>query len=632
MNICVSEKTETLLYAAEELQKYLLMMDEALSDEVGIVLSVKEYENIDPMVEDIVEIDIEKMKGTIAGSNGRSVLMGVYTFLKSAGCLWVRPGKLGEYIPKKPMADHSCKFYKKADCDFRGECIEGAPSLENIIETVEFLPKINANLFMMEYIIPYTYFSRWYKHVDNPYKEDEGVTFEDAGEIVHKIEMAVKKCGLQLHSLGHGYTFEPYGLPYRTRQDVYEPSEEALSVMAQIGGKRFLFKNAPNQTQFCMSNETARQKMVDFLVGYLQKKPYIDFLHVWLSDSRNNHCECDNCQKKTPSDFYVMLLNELDQALTEKGVRTKIVFIMYTDTYWAPETVRFNNPDRFIMTTATTGRDRSKPYLTERHDGPLPEYQRNQNTFTVTMPLSLSFTDSWKPVFDGKRFLFEYHFWLDHYVDPGYMHFAKNIYHDARSIADTGFHGIMDDKTQRCYFPTGLPMAVYGETLFERELDLDEYTDRYFEKCFGKDAEKARAYLEEISAIFGPDQLRVSDDVVVVDTGTGGGLKQQGYIGNPETVERISKIFGCLEGFRPVIEADRSYETECVRESWRILRLHQEYCRLYAEVFIALGKADREDAVAKVAAMKDWLARNEDAYQPYLDLPLCVMKLERLLK
>ncbi len=327
-----------------------------------------------------------------------------------------------------------------------------------------------------------------------------------------------------------------------------------------------------------------------------------------------------------------MLLNELDATLTEKGIDTKIVFIMYTDTYWAPETVRFNHPERFIMTTATTGRDRSLPYLTDRHDGPLPEYRRNRNTFTVTMPLSLSFTDSWKPVFDGKRFLFEYHFWLDHYVDPGYMHFTKNIYNDARSIADAGFHGIMDDKTQRSYFPTGLPMAIYGETLFDRELDLEEYTARYFEKCFGKDAKKARAYLEEISAIFDPDKLRVSDDVVVVDTGTGGGLKQQGFIGNPDTVERISKIYDCLEEFHPIIENDRAEEAECVQESWRILNLHQEYCRMYAEVFIALGKADKSLATEKVDVLKDWLGKNEDKFQPYLDLVLFIQKLDRMVK
>ncbi len=621
-----------MLYAAQELQKYLLMMDESLSDEVGIVLSVKEYDGIDPMVEDIIEIDIEKMKGTISGSNERSVLMGVYNFLKSAGCMWVSPGKLGEYIPQKPMADHSCKFYKKADCDFRGECIEGAPSLENVVETVEFLPKINANLFMMEYIIPYNYISRWYKHMNNPYKEDEGVTFEDAGDIVHEIEMAVKKCGLQLHSLGHGYLFEPYGLTYRTREDIYNPSEEALSVMAQIGGRRFLFKDAPNQTQFCMSNAAARTKMVEFLSDYLEKKPYIDFLHVWLSDSRNNHCECAECIKKIPTDYYIMLLNELDAAMTEKGIDTKIVFIMYTDTYWAPETQRLNNPDRFIMTTATTGRDRSKPYLTDRYDGELPVYQRNQNTFTVTMPLSLSFTDSWKPVFEGKKFLFEYHFFMDHLNDPGYMQFAKNIYDDARSIADIGFDGIMDDKTQRSYFPTGLPMAVYGETLFDRELDFSAYTEGYFEKGYGKDGQKAMAYLREISAIFSPEKLRVEDDIVVLDTGTGGSLKTQGFVGNPETVNRLSRIYACLDEFKPVIEKDRSEEPLCVQESWRLLALHQDYCRLFAEVLIALGRADRETATEKADAMKDWLAKNEDEYQPYLDLVLVAQKLKRLLK
>ncbi len=621
-----------MLYAAEELQKYLLMMDESLSDEVGIVLSVKEYEGIDPMVEDIIEINIEKMKGTIAGSNERSVLMGVYNFLKSAGCMWVRPGKLGEYIPQKPMADHSCKFYKKADCDFRGECIEGAPSLENVVETVEFLPKINANLFMMEYIVPYNYISRWTKHEKNPYKEDEGVTFEEAGELVHKIEMAIKKCGLQLHSLGHGYLFEPYGLSYRTRADAYYPSEEAYSVMAMLGGKRYMFKNAPNQTQFCMSNADARKRIVEFLVGYLEKKPYIDFLHVWLSDSRNNHCECENCRKKTPTDFYIMLLNELDAALTKKKIDTKIVFIMYTDTYWAPETQRFNNPDRFIMTTATTGRDRSKPYLADRYDRELPAYVRNGNTFDVTLPLSLSFTDSWKPVFDGKKFLFEYHFWLDHYCDPGYMHFAKNIYEDARSISNIGFNGVMDDKTQRSYFPTGLPMAVYGETLFDQNLDLDAYTDRYFEKAFGKDGKAARAYLEKVSAIFGPDDLRISDDVVVADTGTGGEEKKVGFINNPATVLRLSALEEHLSSFTATIENNLRVEDLCNRESWRLLLLHQDYCRYAVAVLIALAANKKEEAAVKLDEMKDWLARHEDEYQPYLDLVLCVQKFERLLK
>ncbi len=212
------------------------------------------------------------------------------------------------------------------------------------------------------------------------------------------------------------------------------------------------------------------------------------------------------------------------------------------------------------------------------------------------------------------------------------MHFAKNIYEDARSISDIGFNGVMDDKTQRSYFPTGLPMAVYGETLFDQSLDLDAFTDCYFEKAFGKDGKAVRAYLEKMSAIFGPDELRIGDDVVGADTGTGGELLRQGFVGKEETVTRISAIFDCLDAFKAIIERDRSDEPACVQESWRILKWHQEYCRLYAEVFIALGKADKELARKKVNAMEDWMAKNEDEFQPYLDLVICTQKLERMLK
>ncbi len=632
MNIQTQVFSETLQYAAEELKKYLLMMDPALADEVEISLFVKKYEDIDPLMDDIIEIDIEKMKGTISGSNERSVLMGVYNFLKSAGCMWVRPGKLGEYIPQKPMADYSLKFYKKADLPFRGECIEGGVSLENVVDTVEWLPKVNANLFMIQHVVPYVLFTRWYEHVDNPYKEAEDFPYELGKEYVTRIEKEVKKRGLQLHTIGHGYIYEKYGLPYRKRSDTYYASEEAISAMAMINGKRGFFKLVPNHTQPCMSQASVRKNMADWLVEYLERKPYVDFLHVWLSDSRNNHCECEECQKKIPSDFYVQFLNELDAALTEKGIDTKVVFILYTDTYWAPECTKLHNPDRFIMTVASTGRDHNLPYLPERYDKELPVFDRNKNTFNVTLPLTLSFMDGWKSVYDGKRFMFDYHFYEAHYVDPSYMQMAKRMHEDARSISEIGFDGIMDCKTQRSYFPTALPMAVYGEALFDQNLSFEEYKDLYFEKAFGKDAAAAKSYLDEICTIFEPQKLRVADDIVVIDTGTGGELLRQGFVGKEETVTRISAIFDCLDAFKAIIERDRSGEPACVQESWRILKWHQEYCRLYAEVFIALGKADKDLAREKVNAMEDWMAKNEGEFQPYLDLVICTQKLERLLK
>ena len=45
----------------------------------------------DPYVDDVIDIDITGLTGYIAGSNIRSILLGVYRFLNSAGARWVRP-------------------------------------------------------------------------------------------------------------------------------------------------------------------------------------------------------------------------------------------------------------------------------------------------------------------------------------------------------------------------------------------------------------------------------------------------------------------------------------------------------------------------------------------------------------
>ena len=61
---------------------------------------------------------------------------------------------------------------------------------------------------------------------------------------------------------------------------------------------------------------------------YLKAAPEIDFLHVWLADDRNNHCECSECIKKRPSDWYIDLLNAIDDELTKEGLAAKIVFLI----------------------------------------------------------------------------------------------------------------------------------------------------------------------------------------------------------------------------------------------------------------------------------------------------------------
>ena len=46
--------------------------------------------------DDAIAVDVQEARGTIAGANPRSVLLGVYRFLTEVGCRWVRPGAEGE--------------------------------------------------------------------------------------------------------------------------------------------------------------------------------------------------------------------------------------------------------------------------------------------------------------------------------------------------------------------------------------------------------------------------------------------------------------------------------------------------------------------------------------------------------
>ena len=646
MNIILLRDSETMRYAAEELQKYLCRMDGEISATVctdrsasdGIALghladlSLSTDGVQDAMTDDVIDIDVQNLRGYIAGSNDRSVLMGVYDFLKLAGCQWVRPGEGGEYIPQRKMRTHSMTYRKKADHPFRGECIEGAVSFEHVRDTILWLPKVNMNLFMMEQVVPYNYMSRWYKHEASTVKQDENVSFEEVSEMILILEKIIKKCGLQLHALGHGYLLEPYGIHYKTRADKYVLTEEAKQDIALINGERKLFQGSPNFTQLCFSKEKARLGLVKFLVEYLQKKPYIDFLHVWLSDSVNNHCECENCQKYLPSDLYVQMLNELDAELTAHGIDTKIVFIAYTDTNWPPEVTRFINPERFILTTNTKG---TYPQVrsAERSREPLPPFVRNRYNVKGGWETTLSFLDAWRELFAGPSFLYDYYFYTAHYLDPGHMDLTRQIYEDVQFLETLEFDGLMSDQTQRSFFPTGLPLSVLGETLFDKRMDRDAYTQRYFSAAYGADAKLAREYLEEISRVFEPNSLDVRDSIVLQDTGVGETrVRTCAVKNNPQAAVRLSRVKEIADGFLPTVEKNRGLDDPCHKESWKLLYYHTEYVKRLAEVFIHFANGQVDAAKQELADMVDYLSHIEDEIHPQFDLVLFKQRISQILE
>lgn len=122
----------------------------------------------DDATDDAVVVRMGAEGGLIAGSNPRSVLLGVYRYLTQLGCRWVRPGKNGERIPQLDGALPNVDIAEKASCRHRGICIEGAVSYEHVRDLVDWLAKLGFNEYFIQFREGHHFFHRWYAHDANP--------------------------------------------------------------------------------------------------------------------------------------------------------------------------------------------------------------------------------------------------------------------------------------------------------------------------------------------------------------------------------------------------------------------------------------------------------------------------------
>ena len=160
-----------------------------------------------------------------------------------------------------------------------------------------------------------------------------------------RLDRELRKRGLVHHRVGHGWTGEVlgYSSKYGWESGLTLPDEKK-PLVAELAGKRELYATAPILTSLCFSNPEVGDRMVELIVDYAKQRPDVDYLHVWLSDARNNICECENCRQDLPADQYVRILNQLDEALTKEGIPTKICFLLYHELLFAPEKEMLQNP------------------------------------------------------------------------------------------------------------------------------------------------------------------------------------------------------------------------------------------------------------------------------------------------
>ena len=624
-------------YAAQELKKYLRMMmpeggeiDIAYDPEAkdGFRLGLLEDFGLpndveDPVLDDVIHVDTTAEGGILAGSNPRSVLFSVYRMLRENGCRWLYPGPDGDYVP---MVDslQPISYHKVPDYRMRGFCDEGSVAQYNMLECIEFYPKLEMNLFAVEWFIPMGYYNRYYAH---PYNETNRPSEEaDENQVTQwrrQCEVEINRRGLILPAIGHGWTCKAFGFnPNNNTKNTYDLGEYEdfdKSMLAMLDGKRDFFRGAPIFTQVCLSQQRVRDKITDMIVDYASNHTNMTFLRISMSDGARNHCECEECVKMRPADWFWTLLNEADEKLTAKNLPTRLTFSSYTDTYFAPETVRIKNPKRFVMTYAPITRDYQSSVTEDTPIPPLVPYVRNKWKEPNTEEGYALFRE-YKKIWPGSVCNFEYHFWRHQFLEPGGIALARRLYEDVRSLKVMGIHGCMEDGSQRSAFPNGFPVYIYAATLMDRDCDFDAVLEDYFSHIYGKDWKDAYNLLKAISDTF---------DFAYMEGCCSKDKRISGYY-DPERVPQLEKLFELAARERALAAKHLRMPNRPQTVSWRLLTRHAEMVEWFAKIMICKAKGQNYKAVELAKQYQHEFGKYEYEIERYYDHCLCCRVLEHI--
>jgi len=611
----------TVHYACEELIRHFALLRPVWQGDepvlrVGLHLMEHELPHVaDPEQDDAIAIWLRNGQGVITGINPRSVLIAAYRFLHELGFWFVKPGKEGTILRYNGKTELS--ITEAASYRHRGFCIEGAVSFENVLDFVEWMPKNGFNTYFTQFLVPYEFFKTWYEHRNNPLlANSEAVpTVEEVEAFTYgPLNEALKKRSLVFQAAGHGWTTNTVGIRGLGWDEGQEPEERYTHWLAQIDGRRALFHSKPLNTNLCYSNLEVRDAITEQVLCFLRRYPQVDVIHFWLADEGNNSCECTECCKKRPSEFYIDMLNLLDEKLTAAGLKTKIVFLAYLDLLWPPQKGGIYNPDRFIFMFAPMSRSYSDPLPSAAEEIQLPPFERNRLVMPREGRKNIAFLRAWQNRINCDSFIYEYHYMWDLFKDLSDYGNAKILWQDICNLQQLGLNGYISCQQTRVFLPCGFGMHVLGRTLWNRAADFDDMAEAFFDALFTDQAKAIRDMAAFVSRMFHPEWIR----------------------GEMHVEETFAADFACLR--QTCLDASRQYMQYALAHQgveaaiWRTMSFWCDVCASFAHYLEACVNSNTGERTVRLANLKHMVCVHEIEQQGELDVYWFIKTLEQMIE
>jgi len=294
------------------------------------------------------------------------------------------------------------------------------------------------------------------------------------------------------------------------------------------------------------------------------------------------------------------------------------VFIVYTDTTWPPLTERIKNPKRFSILLAPI--TRSYSYTTDKSYSPktLP-YERNNLQYPESLDEYFAYFAEWQKIWSGNAFSYEYHFWHHQYKDHACINFSKRINEDVKEYQRRGVNGIVEDGSQRSFFPTGLQFYTYARTLYDTSLSAEEIAKDYFAYAFGEGAEEFYNYLSKISDAFRFDYI----------TGEGSSDMSVSSFYCPEYADSLAAVIpSILKEGRSLVKKYYNFEERVRTVSVRLIEKHILFTDYYARAIIEKARGNDKASAEIFTEWRDTFGRLEYELRRYFDHFLFFRKAE----
>ena len=174
--------------------------------------------------------------------------------------------------------------------------------------------------------------------------------------------------------------------------------------------------------------------------------------------------------------------------------------------------------------------------------------------------------------------------------------------------------GILEDGSQRSYFPTGFPFYLYSRILYDTSLTYEEIKEEYFSAAFGEDWKDFYAYLEGIEQAIDIRYLsgELSSDMEI----------SKFY--NPSLAESFAKVEAICDKAAEVVKAHYNMPSRAQTLSVRLIERHIEYCRYLAKALICKCQGKDDEARAIFKELWDAFNRYEFDMEANYDHSLCM--------